>query len=211
MNFYNYLPLLIYYHRISLRIISGTAKGRKLSPPPKKLSSIRPTSDRAREALFQILGPLVKNAFILDLFAGTGALGIEALSRGADKVFFVDSNPLALKIIYQNIHHCFPGLVAELHSGNIILFKKNIRRGVSFLKSKINTHKFDLIFLDPPYEKKLAERTLIMVEKSNILRNRGIIVAEDRVRENLPDQIGNLRLSTTRKYGETGFWIYTHE
>src|SRR5665648_882230 len=105
-----------------MRIISGWAKGRKLFTPPARETIIRPTSDRAREALFNIIGGQVQGASVLDLFAGTGALGIEALSRGAKNVCFVDFHPQALDLIRRNIQICMDAYDKQEkgHGGNPI-------------------------------------------------------------------------------------------
>jgi len=188
-----------------LRITGGTALNRKLKTPGSgKREIIRPTSDRVREALFNILGDRVAGARILDLFAGTGSLGIEALSRGASYAVFVDKNALSLNLIRSNLHSCFKQADVEI-----------IRLSLTGESTYISLHKrlsgrniFDLIFLDPPYEKKLAETALTMVEKTGLIAQGGYVIAEERSKIYLPEKIGSLHLQQKRNYGETGIWIY---
>jgi 16S rRNA (guanine966-N2)-methyltransferase len=188
-----------------LRITGGTAKNRKLIGPKSGWKDdVRPTSDRVREAIFSILGDSVRQAYVLDLYAGSGSLGLEAISRGAEKVVFVDRSPLCLNLIKRNFLQCFPGSAAEF-------LKLDLRTERSFtvLRADISADKkFQLIFLDPPYEKKLAEMTLTMVDKAGLLARDGIIVAEERRNAAMPDRTGSLHLYVHRRYGETGIWIY---
>ena len=188
-----------------MRITGGTARGRKLiSPKARGGEFIRPTSDRVREALFSILGKMVIGTRVLDLFAGTGSLGLEALSRGAQQAVFIDQSPQALDLIHRNIALCFPDASAEYH--RLDLNKKSTLR---ILESKLagNTL-FNLVFLDPPYEKNLAEMTLTMIEKSGLLAPDALVVAEERAKISLPEQTGCLQLHQHRRYGETGIWLY---
>ena len=189
-----------------MRIISGIARGRKLLTPPQKENSIRPTADRAREALFNILGERVDNSHVLDLFAGTGALGLEALSRGAQKVVFVDKGHLALQIIQKNIS-LFP--LEEQQTKKIIVIKDDLQRP-SFLKKLPNDIKpqFDIIFADPPYEKDLSTSILQFINDSKILKPDGLLVIEERYNIILPKKLTQLELSDIRKYGEACFTLY---
>ena len=189
-----------------MRIISGTARGRKLSTPPQKAHSIRPTADRAREALFNILGQRVKNAQVLDLFAGTGALGLEALSRGAERVVLVDKDHLSLNIITKNVS-IFPP--EYLNSQKIIIIKDDLQRP-SFIKKlpKLISPQFDLIFADPPYDKDLSKTILHFIDDQKILKAGGLIVIEERHNITLPTKLTSIELIDKRKYGETGFSFY---
>jgi 16S rRNA (guanine966-N2)-methyltransferase len=190
-----------------LRITGGTAKGRILRGPKGAGATIRPTSDRVREALFSILGRRIIGARVLDLFAGTGSLGLEALSRGAAGTVFVDQSPGALELIRSNLHLCFPRIPAELF--RIDLGKE---AGYSSLARRLPPgSKFDLVFLDPPYEKKLAELALKMVDTTGLVAAGGALVAEERWKVVLPEHAGSLGLELHRRYGETGIWLYTTE
>jgi len=187
-----------------VRITGGTARGHNLFSPKAGNRNIRPTSDRTREALFNILAPEVSGSTVLDLYAGTGSLGIEALSRGAKSAVFVDQSRQALELIHANLCHCFPSPRASL-------FQLNLARPdvIQRLKNKLPPELlFDLVFLDPPYEKKLAQKTLQMVEKAGIIRDRGLVIVEERKDEQLPGQCGTLQLIDQRRYGETGLWLY---
>lgn len=190
-----------------MRITGGTGKGRKLSSPKGARDDIRPTSDRVREALFSILGERIPDARVLDLFAGTGSLGLEALSRGAASAVFVDQSPQALELIRTNLHHCFARSPAEL-------FRIDLSRaaGYTSLARRLDPgRQFDLVFLDPPYEKKLAEMALVMVDTTGLVAAGGTLIAEERWKVVLPEEVGSLRLKLHRRYGETGIWLYTTE
>lgn len=188
-----------------MRITGGTALNRKLKTPGSgKREIIRPTSDRVREALFNILGNHISGARILDLFSGTGALGIEALSRGADYAVFVDQHALSLDLIRTNLHTCFRQ--ADVEIIRLSLAKESAY--VSLHKRLSGRNMFDLIFLDPPYEKRLAEMALTMVEKTGLIAQGGYVIAEERSNIYLPERIGSLLLQQKRRYGETGIWIY---
>ena len=187
-----------------MRITGGTARGHNLFSPKSGNRDIRPTSDRTREALFNILADKLSGSTILDLYAGTGSLGIEALSRGAKLAVFVDQSRQALELIHSNLSRCFPDPRGSL-------FQLNLARPdvIKRLKSKLPPELlFDLVFLDPPYEKKLAQKTLQMVEKAGIVRSGGLVVIEERKDEQLPEQYGTLKLIDQRRYGETGLWLY---
>lgn len=205
-----------------MRIISGSGKGRKLFTPPARENSIRPTSDRAREALFNIIADLVPGATVLDLFAGTGALGIEALSRGAKNVCFIDFHPQALDLISRNIQVCMNALCQhqDVHNNDptgihpdtpspATLIKHDLRRGLPFFSKKLQSPPgFDLIFLDPPYSQGLAIQLLLALDTSSLLRQHTLLIVEERAKETLPEQLTRLTLVDQRKYGEAGFWFY---
>ena len=148
-----------------MRIITGTAKGCRLKAP--KGMSTRPTSDRIKESLFSILGSLVLDASVLDLFAGTGGLGLEALSRGASHAVFVDAS--TADIIRENAEH------ARLLGNSEIVH----REAISFLGHLAGgERRFDLIFCDPPYHKGLWEKALVMVDRGDLLLPGGVLVVE---------------------------------
>ena len=205
-----------------MRIISGSGKGRKLFTPPARENIIRPTSDRAREALFNIIADLVPGATVLDLFAGTGALGIEALSRGAKNVCFIDFHPQALDLISRNIQICMNALSQDsdahdaetnrIHPDTFspaTLIKHDLRRGLPFFSKKLQSPPgYDLIFLDPPYSQGLAIQLLRALDTSSLLRQHTLLIVEERAKETLPEQLTRLTLVDQRKYGEAGFWFY---
>ncbi len=187
-----------------MRITGGTARGRNLVAPKSGCRFIRPTGDRVREALFSILSADIPGSTVLDLYAGTGALGMEALSRGAVTAVFVDQSRQALQLIRTNLGSGFSSAKAAL-----LRLDLDRPQGIRRLKKKLPLDLlFDLIFLDPPYEKKLAATTLKMVEQASIVRQQGLVVAEDRKNISLAEQYGILQLIDRRVYGETGIWIY---
>ncbi len=172
-----------------MRIISGNRKGRKLA----QLSGtrIRPTSDRIREAIFNILGPKIKGKKVLDLFAGTGALGIEALSRGAIHSTFID---IDCDIISQNLDRC--GL-----KKNARIIRCDITRD-NFAQTLIN-QQFDLVFIDPPYEKGYIESILQKVSFIDLLYENCIIITEQSHKENLDFLPSDLDIYRQKKYSKT--------
>ena len=192
-----------HYHDVNgncahhLRIISGTLKGRKLASFKGKC--VRPTSDRVREALFNVLTVVWEGKTVLDLFAGTGALGIEALSRGASHVIFVEHDAHAHRVLEKNI--------ALLHlTGSCTLVKLSVAEGIGLVK-RTQQH-WDVIFLDPPYDMQLADRTLALLAERDMINKGGVIVVEHHVRERLSDAYGKLIMSDQRMYGKTGISFF---
>lgn len=187
-----------------MRITGGTVCGHKLSGPQRN-QHIRPTSDRVREALFNILGDRISGTDVLDLFAGTGALGLEALSRGAASALFVDNDPKALEIVSRNLQACFPQTSARAFQLDL-----NKALSLSYLRRQLpETYRFDLVFLDPPYKKKLAEQLLKGVETSGLLSAEALVIVEEEKNQMLPELTPRLRLQDNRRYGKTGLWFYT--
>ncbi|MFW2366724.1 MAG: 16S rRNA (guanine(966)-N(2))-methyltransferase RsmD [Desulforhopalus sp.] len=189
-----------------MRIISGTARGRKLCPPPLHNKSIRPTSDRAREALFSILGNRVHGARVLDLFAGTGALGLEALSRSADLVVFVDNSPQALQLVKKNIDICSTGLTEKC---TIRVLRHDLTRNLPISKLLPYTLSgFDIIFVDPPYSRNISLSILDFLSESSLLARNGLLIIEERHNVDLPRNLPTLSCIDKRTYGETVFYFY---
>lgn len=198
-----------------MRIIAGQAKGRRLFTPgggrQQRAPLIRPTSDRARESLFSILGfDRLQGSLVLDLFAGTGALGIEALSRGAAAADFVDQSQAAVELIKKNISLC--GFTAQAH-----VFKRDLRKGLAFLKEATLASgqeevregaAYNLVFLDPPYRRQLSVNLVAELVDRGLLRQNCMVVCEDSSSELLPAELCGLALCDQRHYGETGFWFY---
>lgn len=184
-----------------MRIIAGTARGRRLASPGSGTSAIRPTSDRAREAVFNILAEEVAGARVLDLFAGTGALGLEALSRGAESAVFVDKSRSAVSLIGKNIQLC------GFWEKSIVL-QRDLTRSLSFLQPYSHAGGFSLIFIDPPYKTLLAETIILELGKGEIVGAGGLLVAESSAGGQLPAEISRFSLKDQRVYGEAGFWFY---
>ncbi|MCX5749147.1 MAG: 16S rRNA (guanine(966)-N(2))-methyltransferase RsmD [Candidatus Saganbacteria bacterium] len=181
-----------------MRVISGSAKGKKLKFP-KKASKVRPLSDFAKEALFNILAGRVEGAYFLDLFAGTGQVGIEALSRGAKLAIFVETDRNAVSVIRENLE--LTGF-----SGCAEIFSIDAVKGVSVLDK--NKAKFDIIFIGAPYGFDILEKTLEKIAKSDILKENTVVIAEHSKRHVLPDSYEGLIRNRQEKYGDTVFSFY---
>jgi len=176
---------------MGLRIIGDELRGNKLYTTPGTL--IRPTADRLRESIFNILSNLVKKAVVLDLFAGTGALGIEALSRGAESAVFIDDNKTALSVVERNIQACAVDNRSQIIRWNIV-------KNLNCLRS-IGS-KFDLVFMDPPYNNGMIKPTLINLHDSGSLGNEACIVIEHNCLEPIPETCRQFELIDQRKYGK---------
>lgn len=178
-----------------MRIITGKLKGRKLKTP--RSFDIRPTSDRVKEAIFSILDPYIhEDTVIVDLFCGTGNLGLEALSRGAKMVYFSDSSRESIALAKENIRDFGVVDQAVILAGD---FKQNIKR----ISGKV-----DIILLDPPYASGLLLKALQVVAASEVLKEDGIVLCEHTSREAIPEEIGNLNFLKTRKYGSKSVTLY---
>jgi 16S rRNA (guanine966-N2)-methyltransferase len=189
-----------------MRIIGGAVRGRKLLTPRSGSLEIRPTSDRAREALFSILAERVSQAAVLDLFAGTGALGLEAFSREAAVVVFVDNNPLAVELIKKNVLRCMAG-----YRGNcqIRVICHDLQKSLPLKAlAPLGKGTFDLIFADPPYTREISPAIVNAIGESGLLSPTGLLVAEERRSVELPKKPAGLRLIDRRIYGEAAFWFY---
>lgn len=151
-----------------MRIIGGSAKKRKLQTP--KGSSIRPTTDWVREALFNILGPTIEGARVLDLFAGTGSVGLEAISRGASFVTLVEKNPYALNLLRSNLETC--GFNEKSH-----MAAKEAIRFIQHMAKFPPAQTYDFIFADPPYNSHLADKLLAEIAPS-CLSPSGLLIIE---------------------------------
>jgi 16S rRNA (guanine966-N2)-methyltransferase len=176
-----------------MRIIAGVVKGFLLKTP--KGFDVRPTSDRVKETVFNILSSQITGATVLDLFAGTGNLGLEALSRGAISAMFLDASSKSLAVVKENIAHTNFNDRCEVRKTDALV-------GMNFFqKSHI---KFDLIFCDPPYNRGLVGKVLINLDNpDSILSLDGILIVEHSRHEGWPDSLGYLQLRRTEKFGET--------
>ncbi|WP_077625074.1 16S rRNA (guanine(966)-N(2))-methyltransferase RsmD [Sediminibacillus massiliensis] len=175
-----------------MRVISGKYKGRQIKPVPHKLT--RPTTDKVKEALFQIIGPYFEGGVCLDLFAGSGGLGIEALSRGMDRVVFVDVHPKAIRTIYENIELLQLEEYTEVFRADAFrAIKGAAKRGLLF----------DYIFLDPPYKKVSYEDLLEAIHTYGLLKRDGYIICEHDAKSNLPRVLHGFEQIQTEIYGST--------
>lgn len=175
-----------------MRIIGGEFRGRKLLSV--RGAHTRPTADRTREAVFNILGSDVQGAIVLDLFAGTGALGLEALSRGAQTAFFIDTNKNTLSILKRNIHTCSVDSRATVMQWNIV-------KSLNCIRSVDPA--FNLVFMDPPYNKHLLEPTLSNLHDSCCLDENVRVIIEHSASETVPADVVPFELLDRRRYGKT--------
>ncbi len=180
-----------------LRVIAGCAKGHKLKTV--KGLTTRPTSDRVKESMFNIIAAQLDSAYVLDVFAGTGSLGIEALSRGAEQAIFFDKSSECCDLIKDNLVHTKLAEKAEVYTTDFVC-------GIERLHAQ--DRKFDLILLDPPYNKNFIQETLKTLINNDIIRDDGIVVAEHSLSDNLPVASGRLEAIDSRKYGDTVLTIY---
>lgn len=178
-----------------MRIIAGTARGRKLHTLKGELT--RPTADRVKEAIFSMLSPYIHDAVVLDAFAGSGALGLEALSRGALAAHFCEENAAAAKVIKKNITDSGLGQ-ALLYTGNLFSILPRFASDGTI---------FDLVFLDPPYASSSLERAVSAIYEHKLLQKDGIIIAESAA-EQLPLSFAYCSLLKEKKYGSTAVRFY---
>lgn len=175
-----------------MKIVAGKNKGNKLKY--LKDVSVRPTSHKVREALFDVIKPYIDGAVLLDLFAGVGAIGIEALSRGAKKVIFIDNNIKCVKIIKKNLE-----ITRNVKFG--LIFKKEYLSGLKLLEKK--KYLFDCIFMDPPYNKGLVNVVLSEISKLSILKKDGIVIVQHHKEELIDRNLDKLKLVKQKKYSES--------
>lgn len=178
-----------------MRISGGAAKGRKLGSP--KGENIRPTSAKVREAVFNILQPVLHGARFLDLCAGTGAVGIEALSRGAESAVFVDSDRRSADLIRTNLAKL--GLAA---SASVV-----VAAAGSYVKS-FSGPPLDIIYFDPPYALEALEQVMALAGEGNLLSPGGVVILEHAKTRLLRDEFGLLRLRKRYRYGDTALSCY---
>jgi 16S rRNA (guanine(966)-N(2))-methyltransferase RsmD len=193
-----------------VRIIGGTAKGRRLLTA--KGLTIRPTPDRVKESLFNIIGENIVGAEFLDLFAGTGSIGLEALSRGAQHGVFVEKNAHHVEILRKNLEHCKFSQNAEVYREDALKFLRRIsrlRRGEDPTRSEARIKSFDIIFADPPYgNPRLAQDTLRILDSLDLLARGGQIIIEHSKRAALPEVLSRMILFRQKYFGDTVLSFY---
>ena len=187
-----------------MRIIAGTLKGRRLEAPTWE--GLRPTSDKLRETLFNVLAPRIPGARVVDACAGTGALGIEAISRGASFVAFIEQDRRAQALIARNLARC--GV-----SGGYAMIPASVARGVELLRATPTFEPFDVILLDPPYDSQpgataAAEPDETLMGLSTLLAPDGILVLEHAKRRPAPDAAGALALTRRTNSGDSALAYY---
>lgn len=183
-----------------LRIISGERKGRVI----QTLEGIntRPTSDRVKESLFNILMFRLPDSSILDLFSGSGNLGLESLSRGAKDAVFVEKNSAALKILRQNCK-----TLEYLDEAKVLPY--DVIRAINQLSKEEKS--FDIVFMDPPYDRGLEVPTITALDEANLVKEDGIIVVEHLYENHLPQNVGSFVQCDMRKYRGTAISFYRRE
>jgi len=196
-----------------MRIIAGTFRSRTLAAPPGM--STRPTSDRLRETLFNVLAPRIQNVAFLDLYAGSGAVGLEAISRGAARVTFVERAPAALKILNANLERLGISVGIRVHVKSVSAFLKSTARpdpkSANPKPASSNPERYEVVFLDPPYDE--VKEYAITLEllggaAQGILAPGAVVVAEHRRKQSLDEQYGNLKRTRVLEQGDAALSFY---
>jgi len=184
-----------------MRVIAGAAKGRRLRVLPGQ--AVRPTADRVKEALFSMLQSRfdLAGAALLDLFAGTGALGIEGLSRGAGRAVFVEQDHAARRVLDTNLGLC--GLAPR---GRVVA--QPVRRALAELAAR--GERFDGVLMDPPYGRGLADGALVQLATAGVVATDGWVAVEHHVDDVLADAYGSLHLTAARRYGKTALAVFSN-
>ncbi|SES66421.1 16S rRNA (guanine(966)-N(2))-methyltransferase RsmD [Natronincola peptidivorans] len=180
-----------------MRIIAGKARGYRLITP--KDFKIRPTSDRVKESIFNIIQNYIIDGIVIDLFAGTGSLGLEALSRNAEKVYFVDKDKDSIDIIKQNLSKMNLLAKGEIIHADVISAINNLT------EKKVQA---DIIFMDPPYNKGLGNAALEDIDTSELLAPSGRIIIEHDKSEDMPIEMNKLHQFRRKDYGNTSVSFY---
>ncbi|MCT1399177.1 16S rRNA (guanine(966)-N(2))-methyltransferase RsmD [Paenibacillus sp. p3-SID867] len=183
-----------------MRVVSGSAKGRPLKSVPG--TSTRPTTDKVKESIFSMIGPYFEGGALLDLFAGTGGLGIEALSRGMDRAVFIDVEPKSISTIKDN-------LKAARLEDSAEVYRNDAGRALKALEKR--GYKFDLVFLDPPYRFKNGDELMLDMAERGLLQDPAVVVLEYESSYNYPEKFGDFCCFRTAKYGETAISIYRYD
>lgn len=182
-----------------MRVIAGEFRGRPLSAVPGK--NTRPTTDKVKEAIFNMIGPYFDGGWVLDLFAGTGSLGIEALSRGAERAVFIDLNNRAVQVIKENIARL------QLEPRTEVYRNEAARALKTLAKREV---RFDLVFLDPPYAEQNIAVDLEAMQAYGLLNPGAWIVCETDASVTLPDRVGECQKNREAVYGDTRITLYSH-
>ncbi len=186
-----------------MRVIAGKYKGRKLNT--LKNLKVRPTSDRVKESVFSIIRKKVTEANFLDLCAGSGNIGIEALSQGAKQATFLDEDPQSIRLIEQNLERC--GLNRQ--NPQIQIMRSDASKGISILSKHRMT--YELIYFDPPYNSRIYKRCITQISDKRILETKGLLLIEHHHNTQLPLDTGTLRCDRQNRYGEKRISFYRHK
>ena len=187
-----------------MRISAGDLKGRRIGSSKtlglvSRHGALRPTSSKVRESIFNIIGETIKDSYFVDLYAGTGAVGMEAISRGAGIVFFVEADKKRAGLIEKTLRDCGCSSRANIIRGKASDF---------ISKAGEDGLKVDIIFLDPPYYSGELENILSLLADGKLLKDEGIVIAEHLSKKRLPDEIGRLRQKKAYKYGDTVLTLF---
>ena len=181
-----------------MRVIAGLHKGRRLRPPSGLY--VRPTSDRVREALFSILGSSINHAHVVDLYSGTGAIGLEAFSRGAARVVFVEHQSSSLQLLRENLKRCGNPPECTLIACDV----RQVFGHSEFLKWS----PFHVVFADPPYETAEDEPLISLISQHVPLASNGIVIFEHPTKRTMPQQIDSLSQYRQARYGNTSLSFF---
>lgn len=183
-----------------MRIIAGKARGRKLIPPATM--ETRPTLDRVKEAMFSIIQGYIPESAVVDVFAGTGSLGLEAASRGAKEVYLIDKSNTTFPLLKQNIENLkFEDVCTPLNMDSYDALKLLNKKG------KV----FDIIFIDPPYCKEMIPEAIKIIKENKMLKENGVIVTKIDSIEEIYEGYEDIRLLQSRRYGNTTVCFYKYE
>lgn len=180
-----------------MRIIGGQHRGRKIKQPGAKTA--RPTKDRIREAVFNIIAKETAGSDVLDMFACSGSYGLEALSRGAKSAVFIEKDPYCSRIIKENIQ--LLGLEKRTR-----VITNDAEKAIQLLSEEEGT--FDLIFSDPPYNTDMGKKTLIMINHYDILKPTGLLIIEHHKDEGIPKVEGNISICKQKTYGDISISVF---
>ena len=182
-----------------MRIIAGKAKGRKLIPPATL--ETRPTLDRVKEAMFSMIQGYIPNAVVVDVFAGTGSLGLEAASRGAKEVYLVDKSSTTFPLLKENVKNLkFEEFCNPMNMDSYDALRLLAKKG----------KKFDLIFIDPPYCREMIPEAIKLIEENDMLVEDGIIVTKIDSVEEIYEGYKDIKFSRNKKYGNTTVCCYKY-
>lgn len=182
-----------------MRIISGEKKGTQLKAVPGM--NTRPTTDKVKESIFNMIGPYFNGGWGLDLFAGSGSLGLEALSRGLDKMVFIDRDREAIQTIKTNISRC-------QYTDRSEVFRNDAERALKAVSKR--GIQFTCIFLDPPYKKQKLLELISSIHQNDLLRPEGLIMCEHDTDADMPEQTGGFSCVRSETYGGTVITIYQY-
>lgn len=183
-----------------MRVVSGSAKGRPLKAVPGM--GTRPTTDKVKEAIFSMIGPYFDGGTALDLFAGTGGLAIEALSRGMDKAIFIDMDPKSIETVRAN-------LKAARLEGQAEVYRNEAERALKVLEKRGVS--LDVVFLDPPYRMKNGDKLMELMHGKGMLKSGATIVLEHESGYEYPEAFGSFSCIRHAVYGETAVSIYKYD